>query len=104
MGSMIGRWLPPDPEQMNTKRAQWAGEVLEFFEVYGERSHHESTADEQRALMEQNLSDLIADFAHFCDRAGLEMRTVLRTAMGHYLEETDGAGDQFSQRISLVKQ
>jgi len=38
MGSTIGRWLPPDPEQMNTKRAQWAGEVLEFFEVYGERS------------------------------------------------------------------
>jgi hypothetical protein len=104
MSATILRQLPPDPEKMNAERARWAGDVLEFFEIFGERPHREATEEERRVLMEQNLSDLIADFAHFCDRTGLEMRTVLRTAIRHYQEETNGEGDQFSPRITLVKQ
>ena len=103
MRARIGSFLPPDPEQMNAERANWAAEILGLFEIYGESPHQEATEEERCGLIEQNLSDLIADFAHFCDRTGLEMRTVLRRAMDHYLEETDGAGDQFNQRISLVR-
>ena len=104
MGSAIRTMLPPDPEEMNERRAQWAADTLTFFEIHGENPEDAATEEERRTLLEQNLSDLIADFAHFCDRNGLEMKNVLRMAMTHYFEETDGAGDQFSQRISLVKQ
>ena len=94
--------LPPDPEQMNEKRAQWAAEALEAFERYGESAEKDSSEEECRALMEQNLSDLLADFAHLCDRKGLNMTNIIRIAMEHYSEETDCVGDQFSQRLALI--
>jgi len=40
--------VPPDPEYMNNKRADWARDVLEYFEQYGERPHPDLTTEEQR--------------------------------------------------------
>jgi hypothetical protein len=73
---------------MNNWRADWARDVVEFFEQYGERPHPNATEDERCKLAEQNMSDLISDFAHYCDRIGVRMQNVLRTASSHYIEET----------------
>ena len=77
MDSATRRMLPPDPEEMNERRVQWAGEALTFFEVHGEDPDDATTEEERRTLLEQNLSDLIADFAHFCEseRAGNEQHS-----------------------------
>lgn len=104
MRAPIRAALPPDPEEMNDRRAQWAFDALDHFSIHGEQPEPEATDDEWRTQMEQNLSDLIADFGHFCDRAGLRMQSVLRTAIHHYQEETDYAGEQFSLRITLARQ
>jgi len=88
--------VPPDPEFMNNKRADWARDTLEYFEQYGESPHPDLTTTEQRDVAKQNLSDLIADMGHFCDRNGLEMHDVIRVASGHYAEETSFEGLQFN--------
>lgn len=95
MTKVIRTRLPADPEEMNDKRAKWAGEALHAFEKHGERPHSDATEEERHQLRYQNLSDLLADFGHYCDRAGLDMRKALQTAKGHYDEETDGEGTQF---------
>ena len=87
--------VPPDPESMNNKRADWARDVLEYFEQYGERPHPDLTTEEQRGIAKQNLSDLIADMGHYCDRNGLCMHEVIRIASDHYAEETHFEGLQF---------
>ena len=87
--------VPPDPESMNNKRADWARDVLEYFEQYGERPHPDLTTKEQREMAKQNLSDLVADMGHYCDRNGLRMDEVIRIASYHYAEETENEGQQF---------
>lgn len=91
----IRKRLPPDPEEMNDKRSRWAGEAMKAFEIHGELPDARSTLQERRALAEQNLSDLIADFGHYCDRLGLDMKRALQTGKCHYDEETDHKGTQF---------
>ena len=95
MAKAILKQFPADPEEMNDRRAEWAAEALEAFEIYGEKPRPGATEGERRRLAEQNLSDLIADFGHYCDRAELDMKKVLQIAKGHYEEETDGQGIQF---------
>lgn len=86
--------LPPDPENMNVPRADSADRALDFFaEDYGELYPTENDA-ERRDLMAQNLSDLFANFAHLCDREGLELSHLLHRAANHYNEETDNQGLQ----------
>ena len=87
--------VPPDPEFMNNKRADWARQVLEFFEQFGERPHWSLTTEEERAVAKQNLSDMLADLGHYCDRNGLHMLDVIRIASEHYAEETRNEGQQF---------
>ncbi len=87
--------VPPDPDFMNNKRADWARDVLEYFEQFGERPHPDLTTDEERGIAKQNLSDLIADMGHYCDRNGLRMDEVIRIASYHYAEETRQEGAQF---------
>jgi len=87
--------VPPDPEFMNNRRADWARDALEYFEQYGESPHPNSTAEEEREIAKQNLSDLIADMGHYCDRNGLLMNEVIRIASEHYAEETGWEGRQF---------
>jgi hypothetical protein len=80
--------LPSDPEDMNDERAYWAGETLAYFtRTYGE----------QEGGDRQNLADLLADLAHYCDRNGLSLDGCLTTAQMHYAEETDHKGAQFDR-------
>jgi hypothetical protein len=80
---------------MNNKRADWARDILEHFEQYGECPHPDLTTEEQREIAKQNLSDLISDMGHYCDRNGLRMHEVIRIAADHYAEETRCEGLQF---------
>lgn len=89
--------LPPDPEEQNEQRANAAEKALATFtKNYGEKGWHNITEQKQRELNEQNLSDLLADFGHYCDRAGISMQSRLRVAGYHYAEETDRKGTQFA--------
>ncbi len=95
MAGKVKTRMPADPDCMNDERAEWAGKVLEFFEFYGESPHFDATEDERREMALQNLTDLMTNFAHYCDRNGLEMQNVLRRSSGQYEEETEGEGTQF---------
>jgi hypothetical protein len=89
--------LPPDPEEQNEQRADAAEKALATFtKNYGEKGWHNITEQKQRELNEQNLSDLLADFGHYCDRAGINLQSRLRVAGYHYTEETDRKGTQFA--------
>jgi hypothetical protein len=80
--------LPSDPEDMNDERAYWAGETLAYFtRTYGE----------QEGGDRQNLADLLADLAHYCDRNSLKLDECLATARMNYAAETDEQGAQFDR-------
>jgi hypothetical protein len=85
--------VPPDPEDMNNKRAAAAGQALLDFAVdFGE-------TDDRRELgsfAQQNLADLLTNFAHYCDRQGISLLACLSKARSNYAEETDSFGRQFS--------
>ncbi len=84
-----GLHIPPDPEDMNNKRAAAAERALESFS----RDFGEWHPDID--LRQQNLADLLADFAHLCDRKGLNMVQILDGVRKVYAEETDNEGRQF---------
>jgi DNA mismatch endonuclease (patch repair protein) len=88
--------VPPDPESMNNNRADWARDILDHFEQYGERVSVDLSTQQQREVTLQNLSDLIADLGHFCDRNGLWMHEAIQIASKHYGEETHHEGEQFN--------
>lgn len=68
--------LPPDPEGMNDRRAEWAGAAVAAF--------HAATATSE----EDVLCDLLADLMHWADRAGFDFARALRRAEDHYAAET----------------
>ena len=68
--------LPPDPENMNDKRAAWAAAALRRFQqVTG-------TDDED------SLGDLLCDLMHWSDRNNCDFEAALCRARGHYEAET----------------
>lgn len=71
--------LPPDPEGMNEKRAEWAHDALVRF------MDRTRQTDEDEAL-----GDLLCDFHHLADRQGLDLAKFLSRARECYLEEIDG--------------
>ena len=73
---------PPDPEDMNGFRSEWAEHALREFTILTE-------CDRQDALC-----DLLCDLAHWCDRNGFQFSDELRRARMHYNEETGGQGTQ----------
>ena len=82
--------IPPDPEDMNDQRSEAAGRTLDFFSKdFGELVKGED-------LTVQNLTDLMCDFGHFCDRNNIRLAAVIDHAKEHYDEETDHKGNQFS--------
>lgn len=84
--------FPLDPEEMNQKRANAAERaLLAFAQDFGETDGWKCLGD----LAEQNLADLLADLAHFCDRYGFQIENCLSIASSHYTEETDNTGTQF---------
>lgn len=81
--------LPPDPDAAiggpsNDDRAEWAEESLAVF-----RNRTSADLDEG-----QDISDLLADIMHACDRRGEDFSKLLNWAWGNYREETSGEGKQ----------
>ena len=70
--------LPPDPENMNDSRAEWAGAALSTF-------MKETGTDQEDAL-----GDLLADLMHWADRNSYDFDAALERARGHYEAETVG--------------
>jgi len=91
--------LPPDPDEMNDKRALAAKRALLYFACdFGETDD----CGELGEFGEQNLSDLLVDFAHYCDREDLSFFECLMRARRSYAEETEDFGTQFKHgRITI---
>jgi len=68
--------LPPDPEHMNDRRAEWAAEALRGFQC-------ETGTDNDHAM-----TDLLCDLMHWCDRHNSDFDAALSTARMHYEAET----------------
>jgi len=68
--------LPPDPDEINDDRAEWAGKALAAF------------MDCTRTWEEDAVADLIADLMHWCDRNGQDFARELARGQGMYREET----------------
>lgn len=76
---MSDRKLPPDPEDMNDRRAGWAREAIEHF---GSLTGADTESHEA-------FGDLLANMFHFCDREDLDMERMIVSARGCYYEEID---------------
>ena len=67
--------LPPDPEGMNDRRSEWAGDAL--------RTYQDVTGcDDGDAL-----GDLLANLMHFSDRENYDFDLALGRARWHYQAE-----------------
>lgn len=74
------RKLPPDPDEQNNDRADWAEEALITFMACTGTDPGDSVAD------------LMADLRHWCDRYDLDFDNELARAQGMYGDETDPNG------------
>jgi hypothetical protein len=89
--------IPPDPEDQNKDRAGWAADALgRFTRNAGEKPWRGITEQKRHELKEQNLSDLLDDFGHYCDYEGIDLHARLHAASYHYNEETENKGKQFA--------
>jgi hypothetical protein len=70
------RGLPPDPEGMNDRRAEWAGCALDAF-------MSQTGTDTESAV-----TDLLCDLMHLADRSGTDFEGDLARARMHYTSET----------------
>jgi hypothetical protein len=70
--------LPPDPDQLNAARAEWADQALRYFQ------HLTGTESEDA------LCDLLCDLRHWCDRNGQGYDAADHGAEQHYQVETGG--------------
>ncbi|MBI1347071.1 hypothetical protein GC163_12365 [bacterium] len=70
--------LPPDPDNMNSSRADWAAVAL--------RAFMERTGADQ----EDALGDLLGDLMHWADRNNFDFDMALDRARWHYEAETGG--------------
>jgi len=68
--------LPPDPENMNDDRAEWAAASLRHFQCT-------TGADYDDAL-----TDLLCDLMHWSDRNDFDFDAALSRARMHYDAET----------------
>ena len=68
--------LPPDPDDMNDQRADWAESAINLFRA-------KTGTDGEDAIC-----DLTADLMHWCDRNGQDFNTELLRGSGHYEAET----------------
>lgn len=73
--------LPPDPEEMNDARADWAATALQCFQ-------EETGSEDDTALI-----DLLCDLMHWCDRNDGDFDQSLQLARMHYDAETSPEHD-----------
>lgn len=69
--------LPPDPENMNDLRAEWARNAVHHF---GKEVGSDISTDEA-------LRDLLCNMRHYCDRNGWDFETALARATACYEQE-----------------
>lgn len=96
--AVLAATLPPDPEDMNQRRSFAALRAVCFFALDFGEDYTSYDSNTRPLTFEQNASDLLADFAHLCDRQGWDFAHLLRRAERHYDEETDRKGKQFDTR------
>src|SRR5947208_2172293 len=85
--------LPPDPEGMNDRRAEWAAGCIHHFQCW--------TGTD----FEDAVCDLLADLMHWCDRNGQDFGhelDILLTAAGDLDAAIDGATDQFDDERAAL--
>ena len=70
--------LPPDPDNMNGSRAEWAAVALRAF------------MDATRTDEEDALGDLLTDLLHWANRHNFDFELALDRARWHYEAETTG--------------
>ena len=75
---MSKKQIPPDPEDQNTDRADWANVAIIAF-----RDHTNSDREDL-------LSDLLSDLMHWADRNNCDFRSELDRAFRNYDAETTG--------------
>ena len=68
--------IPPDPENMNDDRAEWAAASLRHFQCTTGTDYDDA------------LCDLLCDLMHWCDRHEFEFESALSRARNHYAAET----------------
>jgi hypothetical protein len=73
---MSKRKLPPDPENLNGDRAEWAGAALRHFQCVTGTDYEDA------------LGDLLCDLMHWCDRNNFDFELALFRAQGHNHAET----------------
>lgn len=74
--------LPPDPENMNNDRAEYAAAALRHFQCTTGSDYDDS------------LTDLLGDLMHWSDRNGVDFSAELERARGHYGAETTPTTEQ----------
>lgn len=72
--------LPPDPEEMNDDRAEWAAQAVDTFA----RATGMFDNEDNQTI----LADLLCDIRHWCDRNDASFAGALQTAEMHYEAET----------------
>ena len=70
------RTLPPDPENMNGHRAEWAQAALRAFQKATGADAHDA------------VCDLLCDLMHLSDRSEFSFEAALARARNHYEAET----------------
>lgn len=73
--------LPPDPEEMNAERADWAAAALCQFECATGTDYDDA------------LADLLCDLMHWCDRNDFDFDAAMSIARMHYDAETGGGAE-----------
>ena len=82
--------LPPDPENQNDARAEWAGYAIAAFQS-------QTGTDDDDAL-----SDLLCDLMHWADRHGEDFDVELARARNHYEAETTAEEPPLLRAAKLV--
>jgi hypothetical protein len=84
-----------DPARMKALRAKWADATLKHYtQTAGEKPRPGMTKAQRLDLKRQNLSDLLCQLAHLCDRDGIDFMSRLHVAAYHYREEAGRKGKQ----------
>lgn len=84
-----------DPCPMQRDRIKLAKDTLEYFAKSSMGEWIDGQKSMSADLVEQNMSDLICNFAHYCDGKKVSLGEVLRRAQSHYREESSDPRQEF---------
>lgn len=98
---MPNRKLPPNPDNLNQLRSATAMLAIESFAKTG---MGELIGGSVMPLLEQNLTDLLCNIGHLCDREGFSLTNCFHKAQYQYAAETDREGSQFALGVEPTPQ